>query len=200
MRPNSSARERILRAAEEIVQKHGALHMTLDAVAAKAGVSKGGLIYHFPSQRDFLRAMLMGHIEHVETHMANIRAKLPPGPAREVKAFIQAWFSLDEKFRRTAHALLAVVTREPDLIDMARRKHREVVNALLAKQPNRELVAILLLAVEGVWMSELLGVESLTKDERRRLERTLLQLADEWCVPLTTPATRKPSRRRGKNG
>ncbi|MFI9123538.1 TetR/AcrR family transcriptional regulator [Streptomyces bikiniensis] len=44
-----TARERILDAAEELVVS-GQVPPALDAVAARAGVSKGGLLYHFDKQ------------------------------------------------------------------------------------------------------------------------------------------------------
>lgn len=48
--PVSRARERILEAAERVIGDVGAARMTLDGVAHAAGVSKGGLPYHFPSK------------------------------------------------------------------------------------------------------------------------------------------------------
>lgn len=45
-----SARERIIAAYEELLIKDGMRAATLDAVAATAGVSKGGLLYHFKSK------------------------------------------------------------------------------------------------------------------------------------------------------
>src|SRR5690242_2095382 len=44
------ARDRILEAAERVVAEIGAARLTLDVVAQAAGVSKGGLLYHFPSK------------------------------------------------------------------------------------------------------------------------------------------------------
>ncbi|MBI3227679.1 MAG: TetR/AcrR family transcriptional regulator [Mycolicibacterium cosmeticum] len=46
----TSARDRILDAYEELLAREGERYATLDAVAAKAGVSKGGLLYHFPAK------------------------------------------------------------------------------------------------------------------------------------------------------
>ena len=37
----------------------GAAHLTLDAVACKAGVSKGGLIHNFPTKDALLEAMVV---------------------------------------------------------------------------------------------------------------------------------------------
>ena len=54
----SPARERILEAAERVVGDVGAARMTLEGVAQAAGVSKGGLLYHFPTKEALTEAMI----------------------------------------------------------------------------------------------------------------------------------------------
>ena len=199
MNRKSSSRERIMDAAEQVVLQEGASHMTMDAVAAKAGVSKGGLIYHFPSQRDLLQAMLQRFIDRVETRMAQARTQLPESPARSIKAYIHAWFTLGGEYRRTASALLAAITREPELLQAVRLKHRAVLTEIVKAAPNSVQAMVLSLATEGMWMSELLDISPLTDSERERIQRMLLKLADEWLGPSAMPATRKSACRRGKN-
>ncbi len=46
----SATRDRILDSFEQLLIAHGPRAATLDAVAAEAEVSKGGLLYHFPSK------------------------------------------------------------------------------------------------------------------------------------------------------
>ena len=46
-RGRKSSREKILDAAAELVAEIGAGRLTLDAVAEKAGLSKGGLLYDY---------------------------------------------------------------------------------------------------------------------------------------------------------
>jgi AcrR family transcriptional regulator len=46
----SATRDRLLDAFEGLLIAHGPRAATLDAVAAAAEVSKGGLLYHFPSK------------------------------------------------------------------------------------------------------------------------------------------------------
>ena len=48
--PTRSNREKILHAAMQVAIRDGVMAMTLDAVAQEAGVSKGGLLYHFREQ------------------------------------------------------------------------------------------------------------------------------------------------------
>lgn len=51
-------REPIFRAAMRVALGRGFGHVTLDAVAREAGLSKGGLLYHFATKRDLIAAML----------------------------------------------------------------------------------------------------------------------------------------------
>lgn len=199
MSTKSTARERIMDAAVQVVLKEGASHMTMEAVAAQAAVSKGGLIYHFPSQRDLLQAMLQRFADRVEARMAQARAQLPESPARNIKAYIHAWFALRGDYRRGASALLATITREPELLKAVQKRHRAVLAEIVQAAPNPEQAMVLSLATEGMWMSELLEISPLTGRERECIQRMLLKLADEWLGPSARPAARKSVRCRGKN-
>lgn len=63
-RPDS-ARDRILDAFQQVLVASGERAATLDAVAAAAGVSKGGLLYHFASKE----ALVDGLIERLEAYV-----------------------------------------------------------------------------------------------------------------------------------
>jgi AcrR family transcriptional regulator len=52
------AREAVLDAFEELLIDVGERAATLDAVAKRAGVSKGGLLYHFPNKESLITATL----------------------------------------------------------------------------------------------------------------------------------------------
>jgi len=59
----SSSRERILDSFEDALIREGERAATMDAVAAAADVSKGGLLYHFPSKE----ALVDGLAERLRT-------------------------------------------------------------------------------------------------------------------------------------
>jgi AcrR family transcriptional regulator len=54
----SATRRRLLDAAVAVVRREGPRALTLDAVAAEAGVSKGGLLYHFATKDDLVDALI----------------------------------------------------------------------------------------------------------------------------------------------
>ncbi len=62
--PPPAARDKVLDAFERLLIEHGERETTLDAVARAAGVSKGGLIYHFGS-REALIDGLLGRLEQL---------------------------------------------------------------------------------------------------------------------------------------
>lgn len=63
-------RERILRALRDMLARTGNSSVTLEAVAAEAGVSKGGLLYHFPSKAAMYLGLLSSIRDTVAAEMA----------------------------------------------------------------------------------------------------------------------------------
>lgn len=55
MRPSN--RHRILEAAIRVIHRDGVTGVTFDSVAAEAGVTRGGMMYHFPSREALLLAI-----------------------------------------------------------------------------------------------------------------------------------------------
>ncbi|WBQ02715.1 TetR/AcrR family transcriptional regulator [Kribbella sp. CA-293567] len=53
----TSKRPQILEAAARIVEREGVKSVTFDSVAAEAGLTKGGLLYHFASREELVKAI-----------------------------------------------------------------------------------------------------------------------------------------------
>lgn len=202
MTVKAPAVDRILDAAEAIVLERGASRMTLEAVAARARVSKGGLIYHYPSLRALLEALLRRFMSRMEDHRLRVLARTAPGRAQRVRAFIEAWLTLPPRHRRSAAALLATITREPLLVAAVRRRRREVWEDMVEGADMPERAMILALAVEGLWMSDLLGVSPLSAAERRRVQRALQRLTVEWysAMPAKDGSTSGNAAAGGRKG
>ena len=61
---SEQTRARIRVAAAKVIERDGAGHLTLEKVAAEAGVSKGGLLYHYPSKDALLQGLLDDLLEN----------------------------------------------------------------------------------------------------------------------------------------
>ena len=56
--PPRDRRDDLLDAAEQVLSRGGPQALTLQAVAEEAGVSKGGLLYHFSNKSELVRALV----------------------------------------------------------------------------------------------------------------------------------------------
>jgi AcrR family transcriptional regulator len=74
----ASARDRVLDAYETLLLSHGPSATTLDAVAAAADVSKGGLLYHFAS-KDALATGLLDRLRERGAADADAIRSAPDG-------------------------------------------------------------------------------------------------------------------------
>ncbi|NHU86254.1 TetR/AcrR family transcriptional regulator [Kocuria sp. JC486] len=76
------ARDRLLEAFQAILVDDGERAATLDAVAARAGVSKGGLLYHFANRGELVQALLE-HMRVLGEEDCRSMAQSPEGAARQ---------------------------------------------------------------------------------------------------------------------
>lgn len=76
----NNSREQILDAYEHLLVQAGERAATLDAVAAQAKVSKGGLLYHFGSKKALFEALLDRTRTYADEDLEKMRAA-PEGPA-----------------------------------------------------------------------------------------------------------------------
>ncbi|WP_104116061.1 TetR/AcrR family transcriptional regulator [Arthrobacter sp. B1805] len=77
----SSSRERILDSFEDALIRDGERAATMEAVAAAADVSKGGLLYHFPSKEALVDA-LAERLRGLAERDREIMVSAPDGAAR----------------------------------------------------------------------------------------------------------------------
>jgi AcrR family transcriptional regulator len=189
------ARERLLQVAQEIVTDVGAAHMTLDTVSAKAGVSKGGLLYHFPTKEALIRALIKSYIANFHAVILRELGRQPKGSLREIKAHIVAVAKRDAKTKRLGAALLLAAAHDPKLLAPARKEFRRTFLRYDAAGKNSVRAAEIALACDGLHMLELLGL--MPFDERRRAEmvRHMVRLVDAYEKDTSNDHLPKAGRR-----
>ena len=96
-------RERILAAVRTLLARGGPDAVTLDAAAAEAGISKGGLLYHFPTKAALFLGVLEQMRDRVEADMADRLDRTDP-----VDAFLDYATPVDDE-SAFAVALIAAV-------------------------------------------------------------------------------------------
>jgi AcrR family transcriptional regulator len=154
-------REKVLQALEELVLA-GDPEPTFDAVAARAGVSKGGLLHHFPDRSALVEGLLRRVVAETDSRMLD---------AAERGDAAATWLRLsvvEGPDHRTARALLSLVRLGasgrfvmPEDVVAAMARWQQAIESELS-DPARALVIRLL--GDGLFLATLTG-QALSHEE-----------------------------------
>jgi AcrR family transcriptional regulator len=184
----SSVRDRVLDAAETMAAGEGSANLTLDAVATAAGVSKGGLLYHFPSKDALLAAMIDRHVDRIEERCVQLRATLPgTGDCTELKAWVLSALRPDPATHATGAALFAAAASNPALLDCVRKRYADRVTRMAGSSCNFALAASIMLAVDGLVLAEIWRMSPYSDEQRTAIVDQLLRLADQAFGSAVAP-------------
>lgn len=182
-KPSPDVHNRILDAAETLVQTKGVGGLTLEAAARLAGVSKGGLLYHFASKEALLDAALKRLSEYFRTEFETAVAAQPEGPGRVARAMI-AWAfgedetACDERDERCAAVYLAAFHHDPALLDPIRAVYGRLREAVLADGLPPGAGAAIMCAGDGAFMSRIFQLYAMSPEERRSIATALSRLLE----------------------
>lgn len=174
----ASKRDAILEAAGRVVHRDGAERMTLDSVAAEAGVSKGGLLYHFECKDALIRGLVQALIDRFEAAVQALRDD-DDRPGSFCRAYLRATLAADPADDTVAAGLLAAVAQEKDLLAPLRTRYAVWDTALRADGVSAADALVLRFAVDGLWFAALLGLAPPSADTRRLVSERLLALLGE---------------------
>jgi len=174
---SGNKRADILEAAAGIVETSGAAHLTIDAVAAAASVSKGGVLYHFPSKQALLEGMLTHLLDEITVRTETYVAAHGEAENGALVARIVEEHDQSPEQRVMSRAFLAAAAENPELMAPARQEARRAFREAAAGSASAEMGWIVLLAVEGLRFLEMLNLLPLSRSERSRIHRQLVELA-----------------------
>ena len=170
----AGTRDRLLDAASRVLLRDGAHALTLEAVAGEAGVSKGGLLYHFRGKGELLDAL----VERWDaTFEAEVEARAADTPGGWVQAYVEASCTLTDEERRTETGLLAALAAEPARLVPVRERYARWQARFEAEAGDPVDATVVRLAADGLWIAELLGFAPPAGELRDRVVARLRELA-----------------------
>ena len=177
MARGADTRERLLDAAAAVVRRDGARSLTLEAVAAEAGVSKGGLLYHFRSKRELLDA----DVRRAGSRSSRGEIEAATGDGSFAHGYVRAsdmsgWAAAE---RATEFGLLAAMVDEPAALGKVRGRYDEWQARLVEEADDPVQATVARLAADGLWLADLLGLAPPAGELRERVLARLLELAGE---------------------
>lgn len=168
-------RERILQATRELVLDEGASRLTLDAVVARAGLSKGAFLYHFSTKRDLFTTLIAEMIRAFDAAQADHERRFAGDPDPWLSSQLDAMPG--DEMQKMGAALLAAAAEDPTLLDPLREWYRVQYERVRRSPRGTETAALIMLALDGALFADLLGLPTLAPAERRHFFRALQDLA-----------------------
>lgn len=168
----------MLRAAATVVAERGYSSLTLDAVGAAAGVSKGGVLYHFPTKEALVAALLEELTSEFEADQSAAHAADPTPPGAWTRAYASAGSVPPEGADQVAAvALLAAVGHDPSLLEPLQTRYRAWVERLDADGLPGVDAHVVRLAADGLWAADLFQLAPPDPALRSRIHARLAELA-----------------------
>ncbi|WTW98143.1 TetR/AcrR family transcriptional regulator [Streptomycetaceae bacterium NBC_01309] len=179
-------RQAILRATEELLDADGPEHLSLDRVAAAAGVGKGTVFRRFGSRSGLFRELLADRALRIREAIENGAPPLGPGaPAAErLAAFLDELALLAARNIALIAAHEAACAADKHMDPTYRRWHEHVTDLVAELRPNDDaqfLAHVLLGAFDGELVRE-----TVRAGGTERLRASVRELAATVGAPKPT--------------
>ena len=177
--------EEILNAAEAVVVRDGAAHLTLDAVAEQAGISKASVIYDYKSKQALIQAVIERRVANDKAVIQELTDRLGDVPSAVMRGRILASSEppLDDA-RAVAVNLCAALAQDAELRSGIQKEQANNIASILETSESPRGALLAYLALEGLKILEYLDLHTWPEKERSRILREINWLVD--AVPQPT--------------
>jgi AcrR family transcriptional regulator len=163
-----TTKDRLLDAAAAVVRRDGPQALTLDAVAAEAGVSKGGLLYHYGTKQELIEAL-------VARWLGEFAEEIDAADPQFVRGYVRASDpagSVADEF-----GLLAALVADPAVLSTVRERYAIWQDRVEREGSDPVDATVARLAADGLWLAELLGMAPPRGRLREQVLARMLELA-----------------------
>lgn len=170
-------RRTLLAAAVQVIQEEGMQCLTLEAVARVAGVSKGGLLYHFPSKEMLITELVADRLANFDAAIAEAAASERGSVrGRWLRAYVRLTFAPPQPGSDLTAALFAAAATNPALLAPVWAAFDRWQAAAVADGLDPAAATLVRLAADGLWFADLFGAAAVTAPLRESVRDALIAL------------------------
>ncbi|QIG52336.1 TetR/AcrR family transcriptional regulator [Nordella sp. HKS 07] len=166
----TQVRRQLLEQAARLSLQEGLANMSLQGIATAAGVTKGGLLHHFPSKQALVEAMFTDFLAMLDREIDEQIAADDQTHGCFSRAYVEAMFRQGDSGMNSPCAVLGIaMLTDPGLRDLWAKwlavrleRHRQTDGA-----PELEVIRY---AADGVWLADFMEARPANRaDLRNRL-------------------------------
>lgn len=180
--PTTDTASRILDAVMQLILKGGLPAVTLSAVCQHAGISKGGLVHHFPSKERLVGAFIE---RSTEQYWALIQQAVAPhvaGRGRRAKAYVDLVLAKPElNPDHCEHECLAVMLafiQSGGQYKVAQALYSRLTQLLIDDGLMRQSAEMLIAATDGMWFQSIIEPSDTFQPRISRVRGQLMKFID----------------------
>ncbi|RWE76813.1 MAG: TetR/AcrR family transcriptional regulator [Mesorhizobium sp.] len=173
--PRANSREKILAAAAAVAREAGPGSLSLEAVASRAGVSKGGLLYNFPTKAKLMQGLVESYLRDFQKALEARTAEARHESA--LSAYIKLSADDCERPKPSASWIFSAIAEDPDFLTPIKAFKHQLLERLKEETSDLGSLLICFLAIEGLRSMNLFDSDVLSEDEHKLLVASLLKIA-----------------------
>lgn len=170
--------KQLLESAATIAGRDGIAALSLNAVAREAGVSKGGLLHHFPNKQALIFALFARLLAIMEEAIAELMAADNISYGRFTRAYLRYLSAPELTDTQESRQLMVLSLAMPDE-PVLRKCWRDWMLDHLAKGDeldNSHTGTLVRYAADGIWLSELTEGRTMSARHRQSLVSDLTKM------------------------
>jgi AcrR family transcriptional regulator len=170
-------RAQLLESAAQIAVERGLGSLTLDLVAQKAGISKGGLIHHFPSRIALIEGLFDRLLFVFEKSIEEFISCDKNESGKFTRAYIKATAnSCDDDRKSKLLGAFALAMSNDEALSAKWRDWLQKQIEKYGEDKNPVLGSVIRYAADGIWLEDCTGARVIDDAERKSVVDYLIEL------------------------
>ncbi|WP_455872498.1 TetR/AcrR family transcriptional regulator [Rhizobium yanglingense] len=170
-------RRQLLDVAARLATEQGMASVTLDAVSGASGISKGGLLHHFPTKNALLDALFDSLLERFDQELDELMRADPAPQGRFTRAYLFVCADISKRTDDSRHwtQVTIAMLAEPRLRQRWREWVRERAEEYVGTDSSID-AQIVRFAADGLWLADATESNLIGTAERSALVARLTEL------------------------
>ena len=160
-------KEKILFEANKVIAKKGLNSFTLEEVAKEAGISKGGLLYHFPSKDKLIQGLIQFYMEQFENKIDK---------KRWLKSLVKEHFNCDSEI--PLHYRITCCCGHESRIVRASEENNKKLLERINDSKDPVMGMIIYLACYGMAFFKLFCMNEFSREDIQKISDKLMDLSE----------------------
>jgi AcrR family transcriptional regulator len=146
------AQRALLQAAGSVLRRKGIGRLTFEAIAAEAGVSKGGVLHYFRTKQCILEALVHASMEAFERAVDTLAAEDSESAGAWTRAYLSVCAALGSDGQHSGYSI--AWAHDPPLLALVQKRYDAWNNRLRNDGIDPNVAYLVRLAADGLWQAD----------------------------------------------